>query len=196
MRKEIRLLVEGFFDDDIFNVNDINQDIQDIGDRFYSHQFFPKNKDELRKLLEQLLEERGPNANLNDIDTSEITDMSYLFSYLNPHNIDISNWDVGKVTDMSYMFCDCNKFTGQGLENWKPIKCKDMSFMFDGCSKFNSDLSSWNVSKVICMESMFENCAEFTGKGLETWKPKKCENFFSMFDNCISLKIIPNWYKF
>ena len=37
MRKEIRLLVEGFFDDDIFNSNDINQDIQDIGDQYYNY---------------------------------------------------------------------------------------------------------------------------------------------------------------
>ena len=37
MRKEIRLLVEGFFNDDIFNPNDINQDIQDIGDQYYNY---------------------------------------------------------------------------------------------------------------------------------------------------------------
>ena len=38
MRKEIRLLVEGFFDDEIFNQkNDINQDIQDIGDQYYDY---------------------------------------------------------------------------------------------------------------------------------------------------------------
>ena len=48
MRKEIRLLVESFFDDDIFKPNDINQDIQDIGDQFYNYQvgdiYYKNNK--------------------------------------------------------------------------------------------------------------------------------------------------------
>ena len=38
MKKEIRLLIEGFFDDDTFNPNNINQDIQDIGDQYYVYQ--------------------------------------------------------------------------------------------------------------------------------------------------------------
>ena len=38
MKKDIRLLIESFFDDDIFNVNDdINQDILDIGDQYYDY---------------------------------------------------------------------------------------------------------------------------------------------------------------
>ena len=39
MNKEIRLLIEGFFDDDLFNQEeDINQDIIDIGDQYYDYQ--------------------------------------------------------------------------------------------------------------------------------------------------------------
>jgi len=38
MNKQIRLLVEGFFDDDIFNVkDDIKSDIEDLG-RYYDYQ--------------------------------------------------------------------------------------------------------------------------------------------------------------
>ena len=38
MKKEIRLLIEGFFDDDLFNQKeDINQDIQDVGNQFYNY---------------------------------------------------------------------------------------------------------------------------------------------------------------
>ena len=73
----------------------------------------PKTKEELTKLLNKLVRERGENANLNDIDTSEITDMSYLFSKSlakKIHNIDISDWDVSNVTDMSLMFYGCNFF--------------------------------------------------------------------------------------
>ena len=67
---------------------------------------------------------------------------------------------------------------------------------------------------------MFYKCINFTGKGLDNWKPIKCKNmkfmFQSckkfdcdlsdwnvsnvkdmrfMFDNCVSLKTRPHWYK-
>ena len=39
------------------------------------YHYHPKDKDELRFLIEKLLEERGNDADLNDIDVSDITDM-------------------------------------------------------------------------------------------------------------------------
>ena len=48
MKNDIRLLLESFFDDDLFNSNDINQDIQDIGDQYYNYQigdiYYENNK--------------------------------------------------------------------------------------------------------------------------------------------------------
>ena len=64
----------------------------------------PKTKKELRDLIEELIEERGNKADLNDVDVSQITDMSYLF-YESKFNGDISNWDVRNVKKMSDMFC-------------------------------------------------------------------------------------------
>ena len=91
----------------------------------------PKTKQQLRDTLEQTLE-INPNADLNWIDVSTITDMSGLFRGLDPGNIDISKWDVSNVTDMSKLFY-----------------C---------CGDFNSDLSKWNVSKVNHMSNVFGNC--------------------------------------
>ena len=53
MNKNIRLLVEGFFDDEIFNnKNDIKSDLEDIGELIlYRHRYFPKDYNELRSLL-------------------------------------------------------------------------------------------------------------------------------------------------
>ena len=39
----------------------------------------PKTKDELKKIIEDTIKEQGLNCDLNFIDTSKITDMSYLF---------------------------------------------------------------------------------------------------------------------
>ena len=74
---------------------------KDIGNRHYNYR--PKTRDELKELVDQLIEKRGNEANLNDIDTSEITDMFKLFCRSN-FNGDISEWDVSKVKNMWYMF--------------------------------------------------------------------------------------------
>ena len=85
-----------------------------------SYNYHPKTKDELRKIIKQKIESEGNECDLNDIDTSNITDMSNLFAYSH-FNGDISNWDVSNVKNMKYIF----KF-----------------------SIFNNDISNWNVSNV------------------------------------------------
>ena len=67
------------------------------------HNYFPETKNELQDIIEQRIKEEGTNAHLNDIDTSNITDMSYLFSD-SDFNGDVSGWDVSNVTNMSAMF--------------------------------------------------------------------------------------------
>ena len=63
----------------------------------------PKNKDELKKIIEDTIKEQGNKCDLNFIDTSLIKDMSALFSESN-FNGDISKWDVSNVKKMRGMF--------------------------------------------------------------------------------------------
>ena len=58
------------------------------------YNYFPETKEELKDLINQLIEERGNDGDFNDIDTSEITDMSALFWQKIQFNGDISRWDV------------------------------------------------------------------------------------------------------
>ena len=109
-----------------------------------TYNYHPKDKDELHEIIKQLLDERGNDADLNDIDVSKITDMSELFSGLNLYNIDISNWDVSNVTDMQRVFY--------------------------GCENFNSDLSEWDVSNIEDMEAMFYGCNSL--KNIPLWYKK------------------------
>jgi hypothetical protein len=85
------------FNDGLLSSENVYDDLSN--EIFYK--YYPKTKQELRTLIEQLLKERGKDAFLNDIDVSNITDMSYLFKGLDPHNIDIRYWDMSKVEDMS-----------------------------------------------------------------------------------------------
>ena len=90
----------------------------------------PKSRTELKELVKKLIGERGNEADLNDIDTSLITDMNSLF-YKSDFNGDISKWNVSNVKYMDYMFYD---------------------------SPFNGDISKWNVGNVNNnMTNMFYN---------------------------------------
>ena len=138
-----------------------------------TYNYHPKDWDELRSIIEDLLKERGIDADLNDIDISNITSFykgnTGIFEDLDIYDIDISGWDVSNVTDMRNTFYSCRYFNG--------------------------DLSGWNVSNVTHMGSMFVHCEKFTGKGLDKWNVKNVKNMGQMFYDCNSFngKTIENW---
>ena len=135
------------------------------------YDYFPETKEELSKIIQNLL--KNNQTDLNIIDVSKITDMSELFYKINQSmkmtNIDVSKWDVSKVKNMQYMFFDCREF--------------------------NCNLSGWNVSNVENMKGMFQNCEKFEGKGLENWDVSNVINMRDMFDGCTALINTPTWYK-
>ncbi|EPF0289700.1 BspA family leucine-rich repeat surface protein [Campylobacter jejuni] len=141
--------------------------------------FIPDTKLELQALVED------ESIHLGDIDTSKITDMSYLFA--NSDRTDFSGiekWDVSKVESMSCMFSRCYSFN-QDISGWDVSKVKDMSYMFSGCRNFNQDISSWDVSSVENMDSMFADCKNFN-QPLNDWDVSNVENMYSMFEGCHS----------
>ena len=132
------------------------------------YHYHPKSYNELRELIIKLMKDRGKDANLNDIDTSAITDMSWLFDELDPHNIDISDWNVSNVTNM------CG--------------------MFYRCEQFNSDISSWNVRRLKNAVRMFYGCEKFN-QNLDTWTPIRLIDMENMFCDCINLLKLPEWFR-
>ena len=117
----------------------------------------PSNKAELRFIIEQELRQQGSDADLNFIDTSEITDMSYLFNGLCIRNIKIDEWNISNVTDMDCMFMGCCELNAD-LSSWDTKNVRRMNRMFSNCFDFKCDLSSWNVSNVIYYNSIFNLC--------------------------------------
>ena len=114
----------------------------------------PKTLAELKQLVRDTIKEKGPDCDLNFIDTSKITAMAYLFEKSN-FNGDISKWDVRNVTDMTWMFYQ-SKFN-QDISKWDVRNVANMNYMFYD-SDFNGDISKWNVLKVEDHISMFDGC--------------------------------------
>lgn len=137
-----------------------------ITSRTKSLRIQPTTKYELRDIIAEEIKRQGPDADLNHIDTSLITDMSMLFGMINIGNIKVDQWNVSNVTNMDKLFCGCIKFNCD-LSRLDVSNVTDMDSMFDCCIKFNRDLSGWDVSNVEYHRSMFYNCPI-----RESYKPK------------------------
>lgn len=137
----------------------------------------PKDKAELKSLIEETVKKNGPFCDLNFIDVSQITDMSNLFEE-SDFNGDISKWDVSNVTTMKRMF-RMSKFTGD-ISQWNVSNVTDMEGCFSQ-SEFKGDISRWNVSKVTSMSGMFKE-SKFNGN-ISTWDVSKVTDMNCMFYN-------------
>ena len=159
-------------------------------------QFVPNNE-QLRKLV--LYEE----ISLGEIDTSEVTDMSFLFRKkrdfsgigswdtskvttfermfyrADNFNEDISKWDTSKAISFKEMFYGASNFN-QPLNSWNTSRVTDMSGMFDGANEFNEDISGWDTSRVTNMSSMFRGAENFN-QPLDKWNTSSVTNMCCMF---------------
>lgn len=110
--------------------------------------FRPTTKEELRAIIEQELKRQGADADLNNIDVSCVTDMSFLFYGLDVRNIKIDKWDTSNVTNMSSMFYRTYHFNGD-ISRWDTSKVTDMHLMFAYSASFNGDpLKLWGAKKL------------------------------------------------
>ena len=138
----------------------------------------PKNKKELREIIREIIAEKGPNCDLNFIDVSNITDMSYLF-WKTKFNGDISKWDVSNVKDMTYMFAS-TPFNGD-ISKWNVSHVTKMPAMFMS-SNFNGDISNWDVSNVEFMGWMFAYCP--FNQDISKWNVHKVKSIKDIFAKC------------
>ena len=145
---------------------------------FSAYSCQPKTKEELEQIVNDRIEKEGPNCDLNDIDTSLITDMSELF-YGSKFTGDISGWDVSKVKYMRSMFRQ-SKFN-QDISKWNISDVKNMSMMF-AYSKFDQDISRWDVSNVKNLYKLFFK-SDFN-KDVSNWNIDEDCDVRYMFDNC------------
>ena len=149
----------------------------------------PDNREELEDLISQRIDQYGSKCNLNDIDVSGITDMSFLFCDMT-FDGDISKWDVSRVKNMSSMFAG-STFNGD-LSKWDVSKVENMNSMFS-YSRFNSDISKWDVSRVKNMISMFYD-SKFTGD-ISGWDVSSVKRMHNMFKDSPLEGKEPSWYK-
>lgn len=111
--------------------------------------------DNIEDIVEEQIELLGNEADLNHLDTSEVTNMGLMFFMHSQFTGDISKWDVSNVTNMIGTF-SLSQFTGD-ISTWDVSNVTDMGGMFKE-SQFNGDISKWDVSNVTDIEKIFDDC--------------------------------------
>ena len=112
---------------------------------------------------------------------------AYLFMNYNGTEIDISNLDTSNVTNMYYMFESCAKLKNI-VHNLNTAQVTDMEGVFKGCPSLTSiDMSNFDTSKVTTFREMFYSCRGLVSVDISHFKTTHVKNMESMFDSCSKL---------
>lgn len=137
-------------------------------------------------------------GHISEWDTSEVTDMSTLFQFINNKadnfNENINDWDVSNVISMELMFDSAISFN-QPLDKWDVSNVKYMNGMFMCATSFNQSLEMWDVSNVEFMTEMFYEASSFN-QPLNKWDISKVIDMDSMFYKASNYIQYLDWYDF
>ena len=140
------------------------------------------NSNELFRNFQNLTE----IENINLLDTSNVTDMSAMFSECSRlTSLDVSNFDTSQVTSMSSMFYKCSKLISLDVSKFDTSKVTNMNSMFDSCSSLtNLNLSKFDTSKVTNMASMFDDCRSLTSLDVSNFDTSQVKKMGYIFSSC------------
>ena len=120
---------------------------------------------------------------LSSLDTSLVTDMSYMLAGIGVQTLNLSNFDTSKVTNMRSIFMKCNNLLELDLSNFDTSKVTNMSRMFyDNSNLIELDLSNFDTSQVTDMSYMFYVTSNLTELDLSSFDTSKVTNMSGMFD--------------
>lgn len=161
-------------------------------------------------LIAQSADERG-NYYYNDknyvdglenLDTSLVTDMSYMFAFCNNDNLNLSNFDTSNVTNMKKLFYNVRKVTELNLgDKFYTSRVTNMESMFEdmyGLQKIDLG-NNFDTSNVVSMEWMFKSYSQnnLTELNLgDKFDTSKVDNMQSMFYGLYNLNNIVYGSKF
>lgn len=129
---------------------------------------------------------------LSYLDTSDTTNMSYMFNSMpNLAQLDLSSFQTSSVTNMSYMFNSMAKIDKLDVSSFQTSNVTNMSYMFSSMAKIDKlDLSSFQTSKVTTMNRMFANSSNLVSLNMSNFDMGSVQNKSELFLNDTKLKEI------
>ena len=136
--------------------------------------------------------------NLISINTSNITDMSYMFqNCYSLTSLEFFKLDVSKVTTMESMFSNCISLKSIDFYNpnnsYTAYNLTSVYNMFNGCTSLETiEIKNFEISstKTTDMGRLFYNCTSLKSVDLSYWFTNAVTNMSGLFYNCTSLKSV------
>ena len=135
--------------------------------------------------------------NLEFLDTSNVTDMSWMFCNTGDQQgsslewLDVSHFDTSNVTNMADMFNDLSSIKVLDVSNFNTSNVSDMHNMFANTKKLEQlDLSNFDTSKVTTMLSMFNNANSIADFDVSNFNTSNVSDMQNMFANMTILEHI------
>ena len=126
---------------------------------------------------------------LSNFNTSNVTNMIYMFLGSKITSLDLSNFDTSNVTDMYYMFKDSLATEIKGLDKFVTSKVTRMDGMFENSQVTTIDVSFFDTSKVTGMSYMFSG-SKVTTLDLSNFDITNVFSMSGMFKNMKNIKIL------
>ena len=126
--------------------------------------------------------------NLNNLNTENVINMSFMFRSNDVINVDISEWDTSNVRNMSFMFYYCDNISRLDLNSWDVSSVTTMESMFNGCSSLTwLDLSNWDTSSLTKIPLLFWWCNSLEYVDLSNWTTSNLTQMNNAFTSCNNL---------
>ena len=107
--------------------------------------------------------------------------------------IPLSMIDTSRITDMSWLFHGGILVDYEGIESWDVSNVENMEGMFFGAGNINADLSSWDISKVKNMQYMFGYVQNISKEQIN-WKMPENIKYYGMFRGTELENDPPVWF--
>ena len=129
-----------------------------------------------------------PSLNLSYLNTSNVTSMEGMFLNSSFTSLDVSSFNTSNVVDMNEMFAYCYNLTSLDLSTFDTFNVTNMEGMFNESISLESiNMSNWNTSNVTDMSYMFNECNALSSIDVSHFNTSKVTDMQSMFNYCTSL---------
>lgn len=142
-------------------------------------------KNELRTLILN-------GDNVEDVNTSCITDFTSMFENINNFNQNLSKWNTSNATNFKKMFKNTKNFNGL-ISNWDTSNVKNFSEIFYKAEGLGSNISNWDTSNVTNFYRAFRDTNDFN-QDISKWNVSSGTQFNQMFRNSLIFnQDLSNW---
>jgi surface protein len=124
------------------------------------------------------------SLDVSNFDTSNVTDMSYVFYTNNLIELDLSDWDTSNVTNMNHILYSCQNLKTLNISNWNLNNVDNMGWFVNQCN---------NLNEIIMNDSDYNSVNKIISELPITTNGNKCNFCIGGVDDISKVNIREGW---